>query len=579
MSKTFNLRAVFSAKDGLTKHLKNVGIAFAAIGAAALAASVVIVKALGKAVEAAKIQEDAEVALAQAIRNSGQAVEDTLPSILKMASAYQDLTGVGDEVILQGQALLVTMGKLSGEGLEKATQAALDMGAATGNLEGAFDLVAKASVGYTSTLSRYGIILDESTPATEKFGAALEKIDELFGGQATARMKTYSGRLEAMAGRWGDFKEKIGDAIIKSRTINALIAEIDKKILGLSDSLDDIDAEEAIQSVVIGLGVLSKSIISAGTVAVNAALSYKALWEAIGPKFGNPFEVIDGEVVKKADTALQDTLNAIQANHNAAERLKEQIDLFVDGVITAAESTEVLKDNLETVPPIVEEAAVEAEALKEEMQEVVDVAVLLPVSMEYAVKQMIANGRVAVQYMARDIDKLGVTIKRNLRGVGVSSALAFGDALVDAAIHGGVSFKEFFKQVLADLAKAIVQALILRAILSFAPGLLPGFSQGGVVGSVGIPLGMGGVIGANRGLIVPGIDTGFDKVPVIARPGEAVLPPELTNFLLEASAGGGGGGGDVYVTIEGDMAAFAEAMTTHVRRGFVRLEATALAGA
>jgi uncharacterized protein (UPF0335 family) len=40
---------------------------------------------------------------------------------------------------------------------------------------------------------------------------------------------------------------------------------------------------------------------------------------------------------------------------------------------------------------------------------------------------------------------------------------------------------------------------------------------------------------AQRGMIVPGIDTGEDKVLIAARPKEAVLPPSLTDFLMRAA--------------------------------------------
>ena len=94
-----------------------------------------------------------------------------------------------------GQALVASFTK-NVEEIKAATQAALDLSAATGqDLNSAFLLLARAAAGETSMLSRYGITLDESIPKSEKFAAAVEKINEQFGGQAAAQAQTFSGLL------------------------------------------------------------------------------------------------------------------------------------------------------------------------------------------------------------------------------------------------------------------------------------------------------------------------------------------------------------------------------------------------
>jgi len=84
--------------------------------------------------------------------------------------------------------------------------------------------------------------------------------------------------------------------------------------------------------------------------------------------------------------------------------------------------------------------------------------------------------------------------------------------------------------------------------------------------------------GFSHGGIVPGIDQGFDNQTVNVRPGEAVLPPELTNFLLEASAGGGAAQ-PIEVHLHGSLPTLVDEITQGVRRGSLRLEAASLAGA
>ena len=254
----------------------------AVIGVVAAAAafqrlSRVAIRGMRAAVEAAGIQETAEIKLAQAIRLTGKASKDVLPALMAQASALQDLTGIGDEVILSNQAMLVSMGKLEGEGLRRATQAAIDMAAANDqlNLASAFDLIAKAAVGYTSTLSRYGIILDESIPKSEKFAAALAKIEEMSGGQAAAQLDTYDGRLRELAGRWGDLNEQVGEAITKSPAIRNLLSGISDAVKDLTGNLENFETEQAIRAVIAQVGTLAKTLNIAGE---SAIITAKALW-------------------------------------------------------------------------------------------------------------------------------------------------------------------------------------------------------------------------------------------------------------------------------------------------------------
>lgn len=121
----------------------------------------------------------------------------------------------------------------------------------------------------------------------------------------------------------------------------------------------------------------------------------------------------------------------------------------------------------------------------------------------------------------------------------------FSVALVEAATGGDVNFKEMIKNLLKGLAAAIIQALILKAIMaSTGFGAFLGFSSGGVIPR------------AANGLVIPGHDTGRDRVPVMVRPGEAVLPKSMVSGLM---SGGGTGGGTVIVNAPGAFFADQEA--------------------
>jgi hypothetical protein len=151
----------------------------------------------------------------------------------------------------------------------------------------------------------------------------------------------------------------------------------------------------------------------------------------------------------------------------------------------------------------------------------------------------------------------------------VQAAFALGDALVDAAFGAKISFKDFFRQLLKDIAKAIIQALILKAILAGASGGTGAAAPTGTLANSGFLVGFNG--GGIRG---PSLNRTRDSVPILATPGEAVLPVELTDFLLEAASIGSAQ--DIAVTIESDIPALVTKVNRRVRNRSISLEASKL---
>ena len=194
---------VGSALQGLKKHWLGITVAvgaFVAVGAD-------MVRAFIK-------QENAVEKLNISLKNQGITSKETSKEIQSYASALQKVTTVGDEVILEQQALLVSFG-LTGRELEITTKAALDLSAGLGiDLKAATLLLGKAFTGETSALSRYGIKIEEGLDESEKFTAVMGELNRMFGGAAQARLNTFSGRMENLGNRVGDLKEKIGQQLI-----------------------------------------------------------------------------------------------------------------------------------------------------------------------------------------------------------------------------------------------------------------------------------------------------------------------------------------------------------------------------
>lgn len=245
MARKRKATVVINAIDKASPKFKKVSGALRILGGVAAGIGAyqlgrVMVSGLRKGTAAAAEQERINAKLAQSIRLAGQSVKKQLPVYQAMANRLQQWSGVANESIQQGQALLVSMGKLSGDGLERATRAALDLAAAQGiSVKSAFDLVAKASVGYTSTLSRYGIILDENTPKEEKFATALAKIEELAGGQAAAQLETYAGQVRLVGENWADVLKGFGTAVSKSGALKEALVVLNEILAQTAGELEN----------------------------------------------------------------------------------------------------------------------------------------------------------------------------------------------------------------------------------------------------------------------------------------------------------------------------------------------------
>lgn len=170
--------------------------------------------AIGVFTKLAATQEKAELDLAAALRLIGPAAEEGFEELKKFASAIQAVTTIGDEDVLMLMKLGATMGKLSGQQLKDATQAAIGLSKAFAiELKGAMLLVARAAVGDTTMLKRYGIIIDAAKSNTEKFNDVL-KIGLSNFELATAEVDTFSGAMAQLKNAVGDTGEQIGGALL-----------------------------------------------------------------------------------------------------------------------------------------------------------------------------------------------------------------------------------------------------------------------------------------------------------------------------------------------------------------------------
>lgn len=182
-------------------------------GMLAMASFGAVVAGVKKAMEAQAAQEKAVNSLNIALANQGRYSDALSKSLQGYASSLQDVSRFGDEATMESMAMLASFGQ-NEEQLKRTTTAAANFASATGgDLRSAADLLGKAFAGNTGMLSRYGIIVDESLPKTEKFEAALSQLEKRFGGMAEAETKTFTGGLQQLNNAIGDVWETLGKFI------------------------------------------------------------------------------------------------------------------------------------------------------------------------------------------------------------------------------------------------------------------------------------------------------------------------------------------------------------------------------
>lgn len=197
----------------LTTSLGPLGYGLSAIGPAGLVAAVGIgatTLAIGSAIKAQDKQIESVNKLNLALANQGNYSAETSQRLQEQASALQKVTTFGDEVTIGMQAQLASYG-MQEEALKRASKATLDFAAFTGkDLVMSADLVGKAFVGETGSLSRYGIIIDKNIPKSEKFNEVMKQLEQRYGGAAATEAATFHGQITQMGNAFGDTQEAAG---------------------------------------------------------------------------------------------------------------------------------------------------------------------------------------------------------------------------------------------------------------------------------------------------------------------------------------------------------------------------------
>jgi len=216
---------------------KRAGSSLAGMGAKALGAVAALsglVVGMKKVVGLAMEQEKAEVRLAGVVKATGGAAGYTTQQLYDMAAAFQETTSMGDEMVMGGQAILLTFKNIRGEAFERTMKSALDMAAVMGtdvkaaalqlgkalnDPKTGLTMLTRVGVTFTDEQKKVILALQETGDTAGAQGVILAELESQMGGVAEALGSSLPGEVAKATAALGDLGEVIG-FILKPQIID-----------------------------------------------------------------------------------------------------------------------------------------------------------------------------------------------------------------------------------------------------------------------------------------------------------------------------------------------------------------------
>ena len=298
-------------------------VALKAIGALANAAQDLFQVFIVDGIKAAQEQEEALNALNQALASSGEFSADASKAFQEYATSVQNTTTVSDEAVLSTAALIQQIARLSGQELQQATDAALDLSAALGiDLDSAARLVAKAAEGNVEAFKRYGIEIRKGKTDSESFANTLEALAR-FQGAAEAKTKTFAGATTQLSNTFNELQESFGNLVIKNDVVIAVLSEVNQIFKALTVTLGQ---NEGSLKKVVAEGILTAisairqlvEVLAFLEPAIRGSLSlFTSFGEKLGATGAAISAAISGNFKGAIDTLVKSTVEANAKIENA----------------------------------------------------------------------------------------------------------------------------------------------------------------------------------------------------------------------------------------------------------------------
>jgi len=287
---------------GFTKSLGKYGkMAAAAFVVAGAAAAAYAVKIGVDGVKAAIEDEQSQVKLAQALKNTTNATDAQIASTEDYITKQQLAFGVADTKL---RPALANLARATGDvgKAQQLTNLAMDISAATGrDLETVSLTLSKAYTGNIGALTKLGIPLDDAIKKSGDFNLVQGELVRLFGGAAKANTETYAGQLAIVTERVGELKESIGVALLP--TLKVLLEQVNMVAKGFSGE----DPQ--------GLSTRAREL--AGRFEGDGAYSLGGSLRTVANAFGKLFDEIGSPDAQTGVSTLEKMASAMETFANA----------------------------------------------------------------------------------------------------------------------------------------------------------------------------------------------------------------------------------------------------------------------
>jgi hypothetical protein len=441
-----------------------------------------LAQTLDSAVTAAMEAERATLAFNSALAMSGQYSAQASAAFQDYATELERTTGVQDELILSNASMLVSIGKLSGEGLERATKAALDLARGMQiDVASAFDIVTKATQGNVMALHRYGLEVGKLDNDSQKFAKTLDFIESRFGGLSTGAINTFEGALTKVKNGFGNIFEESGKLITSNPKVIASLS-----VLG--DIFYKISSNIAASNVNIGKFVdllfnigqfVTTFLITPFEIAARwmtmTMLTLPRLMLTIYTEIAGLSDKILGTNLREKIEPIKQAIADIQTA--AATPLFTEEELFSTKLSRSIDETKKKVDELATKIKV-DLPAVNANATAKSSSYWQDFT-----------QGFMENA----QQMTGTFQSLGKTISGTLINGFTNAFAAMGKALVS----GGNALGEFGKQALSVIGSIAIQLGQFLVLAGLGFSVIPGFqaSAGAVIAGAALIV-LGGVLQA-----------------------------------------------------------------------------------
>jgi len=204
-------KAVEDNSNKISEFGKKAAAAFAVAAAAAVAYGT---KLAIDGVKAAIEDEQAQLRLANALREATGATDAQIKATEDMILQTSLATGVADDQLRPALQRLAVSTK-STEEAQKLLSLALDVSKGSGkDLETVASALAKAHDGQEAALGKLGLGLSNAELKTMSFTQIQEKLSDLYGGAAATNAETFQGKIDRLSVAFEEAKEKLGEILL-----------------------------------------------------------------------------------------------------------------------------------------------------------------------------------------------------------------------------------------------------------------------------------------------------------------------------------------------------------------------------